>query len=97
MILGWSYVWVCFVCVGLIAYDIAFNRRRQQMGVMNAVYLITALYLGPVAVALYWRWGRAPRHPPGVGETAIGDDGDRGQPLRLRVRPGGRAQGRCEG
>jgi Domain of unknown function (DUF4396) len=29
------------------------------MGVMNFVFPITALYFGPFALALYWRWGRA--------------------------------------
>ncbi len=28
------------------------------MGVMNAVFPVTALYVGPLAVAFYWRWGR---------------------------------------
>ena len=26
---------------------------------MNFVFPITALYFGPLALALYWRWGRA--------------------------------------
>jgi hypothetical protein len=29
------------------------------MGVMNAVHPVTALYLGPFALAFYWRWARA--------------------------------------
>jgi hypothetical protein len=53
------YLSVCFCCAGIIAYDIAVNRRRQPMGVMNFVFPITALYFGPFALALYWRWGRA--------------------------------------
>jgi hypothetical protein len=57
---AWFYLGVCFVCAAAIAYDIFFNRRRQPMGVMDAVYPITALYLGPFALALYWRWGRSP-------------------------------------
>ncbi|MGC1406549.1 MAG: DUF4396 domain-containing protein [Candidatus Dormiibacterota bacterium] len=28
------------------------------MGVMDFVFPITALYLGPLALAMYWRWGR---------------------------------------
>ena len=35
------------------------RHRRQPMGVMNFVFPITALYFGPLAVALYGRWGRA--------------------------------------
>src|ERR1700745_2055025 len=55
----WSYLSVFFCCAAIIAYDIAFNHRRQPMGVMNFVFPITALYFGPFAAALYWRWGRA--------------------------------------
>jgi hypothetical protein len=65
---AWSYLGICFLCATAIAYDIAFNGRRQQMGVMNAVYPITALYLGPFALALYRRWGRAAQ-PGGHGAS----------------------------
>jgi hypothetical protein len=58
-VVAWFYLSVCFCCAAVIAYDITFNRRRQPMGVMNFVFPITALYFGPFAVALYWRWGRA--------------------------------------
>ena len=58
-VVAWLYLSVCFCCAGSIAYDIAVNHRRQPMGVMNVVFPITALYLGPFALALYWRWGRA--------------------------------------
>jgi hypothetical protein len=56
---AWFSLSVSFCCASVIAYDIAFGRRRQPMGVMNFVFPITALYLGPLALALYWRWGRA--------------------------------------
>jgi hypothetical protein len=65
--LAWVYLGVCFVCAGVIAYDILVNHRRQPMGVMDAVFPITALYFGPFALALYLRWGRAgvrPRSAP---------------------------------
>jgi hypothetical protein len=55
------YLSACFCCAGIIACDITVNNRRQPMGVMNFVFPITALYFGPVALALYWRWGRAAR------------------------------------
>jgi hypothetical protein len=58
-VIAWLYLSACFCCAGIIAYDIAVNHRRQPMGVMNVVYPITALYFGPLALALYWRWGRA--------------------------------------
>jgi hypothetical protein len=37
-IVAWTYLSICFACAAGIAYDIAFNRRRQPMGAMNAVY-----------------------------------------------------------
>ena len=57
-VIAWTYLVVCFACAFWIAYDIAVNKRRQPMGVMNVVYPITALYLGPFALAFYRRWGR---------------------------------------
>lgn len=59
--LAWMYLGVCFVCAGVIGYDIMFSGRRQPMGVMNFVFPITALYFGPAALALYWRWARVVR------------------------------------
>ena len=58
-VVAWLYLSVCFCCAGIIAYDIAVKRRPQPMGVMNFVFPITALYFGPLALVLYWRWGRA--------------------------------------
>lgn len=60
---AWLYLCICIVCSAAITYDIAFNRRRQSMRVMNVVYPVTALYLGPIALVFYWRWGRAPTQP----------------------------------
>ena len=65
---GWFYLGVCFACSAALTYDIFIDRRRQPMGVMDAVYPITALYFGPFALALYWRWARSPSpagHEPG--------------------------------
>jgi hypothetical protein len=59
------YLAACFACAGAIAWDIFPGRRRQPMGVMNAVYPITALYFGPLALAFYRRWARAA--PAGTG------------------------------
>jgi Domain of unknown function (DUF4396) len=58
-VVAWLYLAACFSCAGIIVYDIAVNRRRQPMGVMNVVFPVTALYFGPLALAFYWRWGRA--------------------------------------
>jgi hypothetical protein len=63
-VVAWVYLAICFGCAGVIAYDIVVNGRRQPMGVMNFVFPITALYFGPLALALYWRWGRGQRARP---------------------------------
>jgi hypothetical protein len=71
-VVAWLYLAVCFGCAGVIAYDITVNRRRQPMGVMNFVFPITALYLGPLALWFYWRWGRAARTlPPMSANPAV--------------------------
>jgi hypothetical protein len=69
-VVAWVYLAICFCCAGVIAYDITVNRRRQPMGVMNFVFPITALYFGPLAVALYWRWGRAARAVPPMSASS---------------------------
>ena len=51
-VIAWVYLSICFCCAGIIACDMIFNHRRQPMGVMNFVFPITALYFGPLALAL---------------------------------------------
>jgi Domain of unknown function (DUF4396) len=59
-------------CAALILGDIYLGGRRQRMGVMEAVWPITALYAGPAGLWAYWALGRAPR----------GGAGERGGPER---------------
>jgi hypothetical protein len=74
-VLAWTYLAVCFGCSAIIAGDVTLGGRRQPMGVMNFVFPITALYLGPFALAFYWRWARAPaggtRAAMAMGETGV--------------------------
>jgi hypothetical protein len=67
-VLAAVYLAVCFACAGAIARDIFPGHRRQPMAVMNAVYPITALYFGPLALAFYWRWARAGAGPAEPGK-----------------------------
>jgi hypothetical protein len=85
--LAWAYLSACFACSLIIAADITAGGRRQPMGVMNVVFPITALYLGPFALAFYWRWGRVPAagepaamamSQAGVPEAAMAGAGDSG-------------------
>jgi hypothetical protein len=62
-IVAWIYLSVCFGCAAFVTWDIFINGRRQPMGVMNAVFPITALYFGPLALAFYLRWGRTASRP----------------------------------
>lgn len=49
---------VCAVCAGVIALDIL-RGRPQRMWIMNVVWPVTALYLGPWALWKYWTTARA--------------------------------------
>ena len=81
-VVAWIYLSVCFACAGAITYDIFVNHRRQPMGVMNAVFPITALYFGPLALAFYWRWGRTAARNM-VAPTAGGPDKETSQYMAI--------------
>ncbi|MFP5277122.1 MAG: DUF4396 domain-containing protein [Acidobacteriota bacterium] len=52
-ILAWAYIAVCFACaLGILLHTFA---RPQKMGIMNVVWPVTGLYMGPVAVYMYRR------------------------------------------
>lgn len=53
-----SLLAAAFVAVGAIVYDVFGRGYRQQMGIMEAVWPVTALYFGPLAWLGYRRWGR---------------------------------------
>ena len=57
-ILAWTYLVLCFCCAAVILVDVYVRGHRQRMGVMEAVWPITALYFGPAAVWGYLRFGR---------------------------------------
>ena len=75
---AWISIVTALVASGVIGYDIFVRGHRQLHGVMNAVYPITALYLGPLALLLYWRWGRkdvATHEMMATGQMARGEHG----------------------
>ncbi|MDQ6649261.1 MAG: DUF4396 domain-containing protein [Actinomycetota bacterium] len=59
---AWIALALAFASAAWIAFDLYGRGHRQQMGVMEAVWPITALYFGLVAVVAYRRWGR-PQSP----------------------------------
>ena len=77
---AWISLGVAFVCAGIIVWDIFGRGFRQRMSVMEAVWPITALYMGPVGLWSYFRWGKpkSPRY-----EQLNGPTGER--PMRVRV------------
>ena len=83
--LSWFALTLAVLCALLILADIYLRGYRQRMKVMEAVWPVTALYLGPLAVWMYWRYGRPqtqrwlderkrqnPPDKPGWATTAIG-------------------------
>jgi hypothetical protein len=62
-IVGWVAIGVAALCALAIAADIA-RGNRQKMAIMNAVWPITALYWGPVALWAYLRRGRSESGDP---------------------------------
>jgi hypothetical protein len=57
-VLAWTWLGLAFASAGVMVVDML-RGYRQPMGVMDAVWPITALYLGPIALWAYWRYGRA--------------------------------------
>ena len=57
-VLAWVSLATAFACAVAIAVDILVRRYRQPMRIMEVVWPVTALYLGPLAVWGYQRYGR---------------------------------------
>ena len=67
-LVSWTAIFVAFVCAAWILYDLYGRGYRQHMWIMEAVWPVTALYFGPVAVWGYYRWGR-PQSPKWTEEN----------------------------
>ncbi len=57
-VVSWVSLGLAFACAGAILYDVYGRGYRQHMRIMEAVWPITALYFGPLALWAYGRWGR---------------------------------------
>ena len=80
--LAWISLGVAFLCAIIILWDIFVAGNRQPMGVMEAVWPITALYLGPLGLWAYWHWAR-------VGRPEEQDQGEpRPKPFPVKVAIG---------
>lgn len=56
--LAWASLVTAALSAAAILVDVFVRGYRQRMGVMEAVWPITALYLGVLGLWLYWRVGR---------------------------------------
>jgi hypothetical protein len=84
-VVAWCALIIAFGCAAVILFDIYGRGYRQRMGVMEAVWPVSALYFGPVALWMYYRFGRpnsrrwltenhrdSPPEKPQWATTAIG-------------------------
>jgi hypothetical protein len=73
---SWASLAVAALSAVDILVDVFARGRRQRMPVMEAVWPVTALYLGPVASVAYRSWGR-PASPRWLGEQGLDEPADR--------------------
>ncbi|WP_228282064.1 DUF4396 domain-containing protein [Rubrobacter marinus] len=57
-VVSWLFVGIAVLCAVAILYDVYGRGYRQRNGAMEAVWPITALYLGPLGLWAYNRYGR---------------------------------------
>lgn len=57
--LSWAALAAGFVSFAIVVADTYLRGHRQPVRVMEIVWPVTVLYIGPAAVRLYWNWGRA--------------------------------------
>ncbi len=66
--LAWTALALGGLCAAVILIDIYVHGHRQRMPIMEAVWPVNALYLGPFAVWAYARYGRSQsKHRPADG------------------------------
>ena len=61
-IISWTFLALALASAAAITAYIYLRGYRQHMKVMEAVWPITALYFGPLALPAYLRWGRPMSH-----------------------------------
>ncbi|MFD6682499.1 DUF4396 domain-containing protein [Micromonospora parva] len=62
--LSWASLTVGGVSFAIVLADTYLRGHRQPVRVMEIVWLVTVLYVGPAAVRLYWNWGRPEAFAP---------------------------------
>lgn len=61
-LVAWASLGVGFASASIIGADIALLGNRQHMAIMNLVFPLTGLYMGPLAVWAYFTRGRRMSH-----------------------------------
>jgi hypothetical protein len=80
---GWlsalSWIWLAFSFASAALIVVSEISNPQEMWLMNVVWLLTALYFGPLAVRGYWRIGSRinKRAPPSKKLSGKKNDGSR--------------------
>jgi hypothetical protein len=80
--LAWVSLAVAFAAAGEILYDVFVRGHRQRMWIMEPVWVVTALYLGPLGWWGYRRWGRA--NSPAF-HLRTGREADYGEPVSAGI------------
>ena len=68
-IVAWISLAMAMATAGAILYDVFVRGNRLRMSIMEAVWPVTALYLGVLAWPAYVRWGRSSAADHGEGVT----------------------------
>ncbi len=84
---AWTYIALSLLCAALIAADIYLARRRHAGVATELVWITSALYLGPFAIALYLSRGRAPHASLAPAEGTVTS----AEETTLALLPGGSA------
>jgi hypothetical protein len=81
-VIAWVSLAFAFLTAAAVLHDIYGRGYRQKMPIMEAVWPVTALYLGPLAWWCYRRWGRlnSPRH-----QSRTGAEPDYGEPVSVGI------------
>lgn len=82
---AWIYISLSLLSAALIAADIYLARRRKDSVATELVWITSALYLGPFAIPIYLRLGRANT------SSSVDDGAARSGQTALAVLPGGGA------
>lgn len=87
---AWFFIALGLLSAAVVLYDVYVRRFRQPQRLMEAVWPITALYLGPFALWAYHRWGRT-RSDTWQRENGTGPERGLSSKALVAGSPGGAA------